>query len=242
MSRPVANASSVEGTSSTKDMALDGKEHPRIVSLGGDHTIVLPILRALHKVYGPISVIHFDAHLDTWPAYPGAITDQSRVTHGTFFYIAAQENLMTNSSIHAGIRCKMLGAGDIDNDNTVGFQLISTDDIDELGVTEIIKRIRARVGDTPVYLSLDIDVIDPGLAPATGTPEAGGWTTREVKRIIRGLAGLNFVGADVVEVAPMYDHAEITGIAAADIVHDFLSMMLTSTPPGPKHRPTKDEL
>ncbi|KAL0570842.1 hypothetical protein V5O48_011114 [Marasmius crinis-equi] len=146
--------------------------HPRIVSLGGDHTIVLPILRSLYKIYGPISVIHFDAHL---------------------------------------------GLQDLDNDKEVGFQLISTDDIDDLGVNEIIRRIRKRV--------------DPGLAPATGTPEAGGWTTREVKRIIRGLAGLNFVGADVVEVSPSYDHAEITGIAAADIVHDFLSMLLSTEPP-----------
>jgi len=122
---------------------------------------------------------------------------------------------------------------DIEHDESVGFQLISTDDIDDLGVPEIIRRIRRRVGNNPVYLSLDIDVIDPGLAPATGTPEAGGWTVREVKRIIRGLAGLNFVGADIVEVAPAYDHAEITGIAAADLVHDFLSMFLSEGPSKP---------
>ncbi|CAL1694028.1 unnamed protein product [Somion occarium] len=212
-------------------LALDGKEHPRIVSLGGDHTIVLPILRSLHKVYGPISVIHFDAHLDTWAAYPGTSTEQSRVTHGTFFYLAKEEGLMSNHSIHAGIRCKLAGIEDLKNDDEVGFQLISADDIDDLGVNEIIRRIRERIGNTPVYLSLDIDVIDPGLAPATGTPEAGGWTTREVKRIIRGLAGLNFIGADIVEVAPAYDNAEITGIAAADIVHDFLSMLMAKEPP-----------
>ncbi|KIY50652.1 Arginase/deacetylase [Fistulina hepatica ATCC 64428] len=220
---------------------LDGVEHPRIVSLGGDHTIVLPILRALHKVYGPISVIHFDAHLDTWPAYQGTTSDQSRVTHGTFFYLAQEEGLMSNHSIHAGIRCKLSGVEDLDNDAEVGFQLISTDDIDDLGIPTIIRRIRERVGDSPVYLSLDIDVIDPGLAPATGTPEAGGWTTREVKRILRGLAGLNFVGVDIVEVSPAYDNAEITGIAAADLVHDFLSMMLSSDPPGTR-RVKRDEL
>ncbi|TDL28342.1 arginase deacetylase [Rickenella mellea] len=190
LARPVANKNA---SYVTKALAKDKKEHPRIISLGGDHTIVLPILRSLHKVYGPISVIHFDAHLDTWAVYPGTTTEQSRVTHGTFFFLAAEEKLMTNTSIHAGIRCKMEGYGDIKNDETVGFQLISTDDIDDLGIPEIVARIRARVGESPVYLSLDIDVIDPGLAPATGTPEAGGWTTREVKRIIRGLAGLNFV-------------------------------------------------
>ncbi|GBE77658.1 Putative agmatinase [Sparassis crispa] len=229
--------------------AIDGKEHPRIISLGGDHTIVLPILRSLYKVYGPISVIHFDAHLDTWASYPGQSSEQSRVTHGTFFYLAREEGLMSNTSIHAGIRCKLAGVSDLENDEAVGFQLVSTDDIDDLGIAEIIRRIRARVGDSPVYLSLDIDVIDPGLAPATGTPEAGGWTTREVKRIIRGLAGLNFVGADIVEVAPAYDNAEITGIAAADIVHDFLSMFVTQEPPKapsvhplPKEESSRDEL
>lgn len=215
----------------TQPLGKDGAEHPRIISLGGDHTIVLPILRSLYKTYGPITVIHFDAHLDTWPAYVGTTSPQSRVTHGTFFYLAQEEGLMSNHSIHAGIRCKMNGAEDLENDAAVGFKVVATDDLDDLGVPEVVKRIRDRVGDSPVYLSLDIDVIDPGLAPATGTPEAGGWTTREVKRILRGLAGLNFVGADVVEVAPAYDHAEITGIAAADIVHDFLSMMMEKTVP-----------
>ncbi|KAI0735046.1 Arginase/deacetylase [Earliella scabrosa] len=231
----------------TKQFAKDGKSHPRIVSLGGDHTIVLPILRALNAIYGPVSVIHFDAHLDTWIGYPGSVTEQSVVTHGTFFHLAYTEGLMTNTSIHAGIRCKLTGEIDLTNDRSVGFDLITTDDIDDIGVAGIIKRIRARVGDSPVYLSLDIYIIvarpDPGLAPATGTPEAGGWTTREVKRIIRGLAGLNFVGADIVEVSPAYDNAEITGIAAADIVHDFLSMLLSTEPPASHSRaPAKDEL
>ncbi|KAF8226313.1 Arginase/deacetylase [Tricholoma matsutake] len=212
----------------TRSLSVDDTEHPRIISLGGDHTIVWPILRSLKKTYGPISVIHFDAHLDTWR--PGRYflqsTEQSHVTHGTFFHLAYEEGLLSNHSIHAGIRCKLGGAEDLDHDRSVGFQLISTDDIDDFGIPEIIRRIRQRVGDTPVYLSLDIDVIDPGLAPATGTPEAGGWTTRELKRIIRGLAGLNFVGADIVEVAPAYDNAEITGIAAADLVHEMLSLFL----------------
>jgi len=198
-----------------------------ITSLGGDHTIVLPILRSLYKVYGPISVIHFDAHLDTW----GRWSPQERITHGSFFYIAREEGLLSNTSVHAGIRCKMIDEADLIQDEDVGFNVISTDDIDDIGIKEVIRRIRARIADNPVYLSLDIDVIDPGLAPATGTPEAGGLTTREVKRIIRGLAGLNFVGADVVEVAPAYDHADITSIAAADIVHDFLSLFVSAEPP-----------
>ncbi|EIN13835.1 Arginase/deacetylase [Punctularia strigosozonata HHB-11173 SS5] len=219
----------------TRSLSLDHTPHPRIITLGGDHTIVLGILRSLYKKYGPISVIHFDAHLDTWSIipgnYPGSDTAQSRITHGSFFHIAREEGLLSNHSIHGGIRCKFAGPGDFEHDKNTGFQIISTDDIDDYGIPAIISRIRERVGDTPVYLSLDIDVVDPGLAPATGTPEAGGWTMREVKRIVRGLAGLNFVGADIVEVAPAYDHAEITGIAAADLVHDFLSMFVADQPP-----------
>ncbi|KII86771.1 hypothetical protein PLICRDRAFT_268293 [Plicaturopsis crispa FD-325 SS-3] len=214
--------------SRTASLAKDGKEHPRLVTLGGDHTIVLPILRSLHKVYGPISVIHFDAHMDTggpdWKI-------EDTVTHGSYFAVAQYEHLITNTSIHGGIRSKMGGTENVEHDESVGFQVISTEDIDDWGINQVIKTIRSRVGTGPVYFSLDIDVIDPGFAPATGTPEAGGWTVREVKRIIRGLSGLNFVGADVVEVAPAYDHADVTGIVAADIVHDFLVMMQSDGPP-----------
>ncbi|KAF4604544.1 hypothetical protein EYR40_003318 [Pleurotus pulmonarius] len=216
----------------TSYLAKDGKEHPRIITLGGDHTIVLPILRSLNKVYGPVSVIHFDAHLDTWA--PRGTTAQERITHGSFFAVAAEEHLIRNTSVHAGIRCKMTDIGDVEHDDSVGFWIVTTDDIDDYGINRIIKAIRKRIGSSPVYLSLVIDVhIDPGLAPATGTPEVGGWTTREVKRILRGLSGLNFVGADVVEVAPAYDHADITSIAAADIVYDFFTMLQTETPPPP---------
>ncbi|KAJ7836524.1 Arginase/deacetylase [Mycena leptocephala] len=235
LSRPVQGGTTAAYKPRTAAFALDGIEHPRLISLGGDHTIVLPILRALHKVYGPVSVIHFDAHLDTWAPPPG--TAQGRINHGSFFAIAAEEGLMSNTSIHAGIRCQMNAVGDIAHDESVGFQLISTDDIDDYGIVQVIKKIRERIGDSPVYLSLDIDVIDPGLAPATGTPEPGGWTTREVKRILRGLSGLNFVGADIVEVAPAYDNADITGIAAADIVYDFLAMLQLDSPPLPHGGP-----
>jgi len=136
-------------------------------------------------------------------------TEQSLVNHGTFFYIAAKENLIANNSVHAGIRCPMNGPEDIENDGAVGFELITAEDIDNYGIPEVIRRIRNRIGDSPVYLSFDIDVLDPSAAPATGTPEIGGWTTREVRQIIRGLTGLNFVGADLVEVAPAYDHGTL---------------------------------
>ncbi|KAJ3827335.1 Arginase/deacetylase [Lentinula raphanica] len=228
LSRPVLGGTSEVYKEKTRAFSLDGKEHPRLVTLGGDHTIVLPILRSLHKVYGPVSVIHFDAHLDTWP--PRGTTTQEGITHGSFFAVAAGEGLLTNTSIHAGIRCKMLGIEDMEHDDSVGFQVISSEDIDDYGIKKIIEKIRKRIGNKPVYLSLDIDVVG---MPSPGTPEVGGWTTREVKRILRGLSGLNFIGADIVEVAPAYDNADITGIAAADIVHDFLSMMLVDGPPEP---------
>ncbi|KZV73251.1 Arginase/deacetylase [Peniophora sp. CONT] len=234
LARPVAKAPGEGGFDATPEFALDGKAHPRIVTLGGDHTIVLPILRALGKVYGYVSVIHFDSHFDTGSS--------KMSTHWSYFHIAREEGLIRNTSIHAGIREKF--NGDMSHDEEVGFKAISADDIDDIGVNEIIRRIRNRVGDSPVYLSLDIDTVDPGMAPATGTPEAGGWTVREVKRIIRGLSGLNFVGADIVEVAPAYDHADITSIAAADIAQDFIAMMLTSAPPKSRdeRKPWKDEL
>ncbi|KAF8216517.1 Ureohydrolase [Mycena galopus ATCC 62051] len=236
LGRPVHGGTTAAYRPSTAAFALDGVEHPRVVTLGGDHTIVLPILRALNKVYGPVSVIHFDAHLDTW-APPPTAEGQERISHGSFFAIAAEEGLLTNTSVHAGIRCKMHATEDIDHDNSVGFQVISTDDIDDYGIRKVVQKIRERIGERPVYLSLDIDVVDPGLAPATGTPEPGGWTTREVKRILRGLAGLNFIGADIVEVAPAYDNADITGIAAADLVYDFLAMMQLEKPPLPHGGP-----
>ncbi|KAH8829845.1 Arginase/deacetylase [Flagelloscypha sp. PMI_526] len=237
LSRPVAAS---EGfVERTKGLALDGQEHPRIVTLGGDHTIVLPILRSLNKVYGPISVIHFDAHLDTRDRYNKTtklpvMSEQERITHGSYFALAFEEGLIRNdSSVHAGIRQKMSGLQDVGHDTAVGFSIISTEDIDDYGIDAVIRGIRKRIGTAPVYLSFDIDTIDPGMAPATGTPEVGGWTTREAKRIIRGLSGLNFVGADIVEVAPAYDHADVTSIVAAELAVDFISMMLTNEPPVP---------
>ncbi|EJD51937.1 Arginase/deacetylase [Auricularia subglabra TFB-10046 SS5] len=228
LKRPVVHDDVIKAT---RAFTVDGIERPRIVTLGGDHTIVLPILRALHGVYGPISVIHFDAHLDTWASPPiPAPYEAAEITHGTFFTAARKEGLLTNSSVHAGIRCKFAGIEDLEHDDAMGFALVTTDDIDDLGVEGIIEKIRNRVGSAPVYLSLDIDVLDPAFAPATGTPEAGGFTTRELKRILRGLVGLNFVGADLVEVAPAYDtNAETTATVAADLVHEFLSSEIGSS-------------
>ena len=195
-----------------------------LVTLGGDHTIALPLLRAMHAVHGPIAVVHFDAHLDTWDTYFGA-----DYTHGTPFRRASEEGLLAaNSCLHIGIRGPLYTADDLTEDGDLGFQIIHSVEMDAIGAEGVIERIRARVGDRPVYVSIDIDVLDPAFAPGTGTPEAGGFTSRELLAIIRGFAGVNLVGADIVEVAPAYDHAQITGIAASHVVYELLSVLAQS--------------
>ncbi|KAH9992913.1 agmatinase [Russula vinacea] len=207
-------------------ISKDGKHHPRVITLGGDHTIVLPLLRSIHSAYGPISVIHFDSHLDTWkPA------ERAAINHGTYFYWASREGLIANGSSiasippHGAIRTTLSGPADYANDDESGFQRIEAREIDTIGTAGIIEKIRKTVGDKPVYLSIDIDSIDPAFAPATGTPETGGWSTREP-------GGLHIVSADIVEVAPAYDtNAELTTMAAADVLFEVLSVM-AKTPLG----------
>jgi len=216
-----------------KSLAKDGKFHPRVLTLGGDHTITLPLLRGVAGVYGPVSVIHFDSHLDTWkpkqmedgPWLPG---EEIPVSHGSYFWYAANEGLLApnNSNIHVGIRGALNSWEDYDNDYEVGFVISHADEIEDIGWKGVVQKIKETVGDNPVYISLDIDVIDPGMAPATGTPEIGGITTREIKKIMQSLSGLKVVGADIVEVAPGYDtQDEITQIAAANIGWDILALM-----------------
>jgi agmatinase len=212
-----------------------GKTHPRIITLGGDHTITLPLLRSVNKVYGPISVIHFDSHLDTWKpkVFGGAPSEQAAINHGTYFYWASEEGLLANdSSIHAGIRTTLSGPSDYDNDGYCGFTRVEAREIDVIGTEGVARRILERVGTTkPVYLSIDIDTLDPAFAPATGTPETGGWTTRELRTILRGLDGVNLIGADIVEVAPAYDtNAELTTMAAADVLYEVLTLMVKKGP------------
>ncbi|CRG92397.1 agmatinase [Talaromyces islandicus] len=212
-----------------------GKTLPRVITLGGDHTITLPLLRSINRAYGQVSVIHFDSHLDTWKpkVFGGAPSKTASINHGTYFYHAAMEGLLRNdSNIHAGIRTTLSGLSDYDNDGYVGFTIVEAREIDTIGIDGIIKKIRDRVGTVnPVYLSIDIDTLDPAFAPATGTPETGGWSTRELRTIVRGLDGLNFIGADIVEVAPAYDtNAEHTTMAAADVLYEVLTMMVKKGP------------
>ncbi len=192
-----------------------------LLTLGGDHSIALPMLRSLHRDHGPVTVLHFDAHLDTWDTYFGA-----PYTHGTPFRRASEEGLLDlEHCLHVGIRGPLYAKQDLEEDVRLGFQIIRTDDYQSQSVPGIVERMHARLGDGPVYVSIDIDVLDPAHAPGTGTPEAGGMTSRELLNTLRGLAGLNLVGADIVEVSPPYDHAEITGIAAAHVGYELLSLL-----------------
>jgi agmatinase len=199
---------------------LGGADH--LLAIGGDHTIAYPLLRATRQRFGPPALIHFDAHLDTWQTYFGA-----PLTHGTPFRRAAEEGLFAQQhSMHVGIRGPLYAKRDLDEDAELGFRIVSAMDVERTGIDTVAERIRERVGDVPVYISIDIDVLDPAHAPGTGTPEAGGLTSRELLGILRGLAGCHLVGADVVEVSPAYDHAELTSIAAAHVCYDLLALML----------------
>jgi agmatinase len=183
--------------------------------LGGDHFISYPSICAHAKVHGPLSLIHFDAHTDTWPS------SGEGINHGTMFYKAAKEGLVRpETSVQVGIRTT--------NDEPLGYQIISAADVHMKPAEEIIRQIRERVGDTPVYLTFDIDCLDPACAPGTGTPVPGGLNSWQALNIIRGLTGINLVGMDVVEVAPAYDHAEITALAAAQIAIELLCLYADS--------------
>ena len=193
-----------------------------IVTIGGDHTIALPLLRSVNKkVGGPVALVHFDAHLDTWDTYFGA-----PYTHGTPFRRAREEKLfLDDASMHVGIRGPLYSTDDLKNDRELGFKTIHCDEFQTNTIEQIIKRICDRIGDNPLYISIDIDVLDPAHAPGTGTPEVAGMTTREILNVLRGFAGKRLVSADVVEVAPAYDHAELTSTAAATIVYELVNLI-----------------
>lgn len=179
---------------------------------GGDHFITYPILRAYAKHHGPIALLHFDAHSDTWD------DDGARFDHGSMFLRAKNEGLIdVEHSIQVGLRTF--------NDDDHGFKILSSPWIHREGIAKTIEAIKDRIGDKKVYLTFDIDCLDPAFAPGTGTPVCGGLSTAQALEIIRSLDSLNFVGMDVVEVSPAYDVSEITAIAAATIAHDYLCLL-----------------
>jgi len=225
----VADAGDIVGNPFNIDEALEmleagahelTEDGTTLISIGGDHTIALANLRNLHKKHGKIALLHFDAHLDTWDTYFGA-----EYTHGTPFRRAFEEELLdTDALCHVGTRGPLYGTEDLDDDARFGFGIVSSADVYYLGVTKVVELLRARIGERPLYVSIDIDVLDPAHAPGTGTPEPGGMTSRELLEILRGLRGLNLVGSEVVEVSPPYDHAELTGLAGAHVVYELISL------------------
>ena len=199
------------------------------IVLGGDHSIALPELRAAASVHGPLALVQFDSHPDTWDSYFG-----ERHTHGTPFRRAVEEGLLdTSRSIQVGMRGSIYDRGDWDDPRKMGFDLVPTDEVRNLGLPAVIERIRERVGDAKTYVSFDVDFVDPAFAPGTGTPEIGGFTSREAQEFVRGLAGLEIVGCDVVEVYPAYDHAQITALLAANVAHELLSLLAFLKKSGP---------
>jgi agmatinase len=192
-----------------------------LVAIGGDHGITLPLLRALSQRVGRVALIHFDAHVDTWPDNFG-----QAYAHGSVFYHAIQEGLVDpDRMIQIGIRSPVQRNV---HDWTVdkGVTIVSAQEVHETRCAAVAQRIRTVVGDRPCYLTFDIDALDPAFAPGTGTPEIGGLATWQAQAILRALDGLQFVGMDLVEVAPAYDVAEITALAGATLVWEYLALVM----------------
>ncbi|WP_140919856.1 agmatinase [Limnobaculum xujianqingii] len=182
----------------------------RCLTFGGDHFVTLPLLRAHAKHFGKMALVHFDAHTDTY-------SNGSKFDHGTMFYHAPNEGLIDPTrSVQIGIRTEH------DTDN--GFTVLDAAQVNDRTVDDVVAQIKKIVGDMPVYLTFDIDCLDPAFAPGTGTPVCGGLTSDRALKILRGLQSLDIVGMDVVEVAPSYDHAEMTALAAATVALDMLYM------------------
>ncbi len=190
-----------------------------LVALGGDHSIALPLLRALAKRIGPVGLVHFDAHVDTWPDSFGLTYG-----HGSSFFHAINEGIVDpKRMIQIGIRSPVQNdvlAWTIDQ----GVAIVSAQDVHQRGVADVARQVRTVVGAAPAYLTFDIDALDPAFAPGTGTPEIGGLATWQAQAMLRDLNGVDFVGMDMVEVAPAYDHAEITSLAAATMVYEYLAL------------------
>jgi agmatinase len=186
------------------------------LSIGGDHYVTYPILRAINELHGPIAIVHFDAHTDTWE-----FGSEGEINHGSMFTYALREGLIdAERSIQVGIRTF--------NPNTRGLKILDAPWVRANGTDATVAAIREQVGDGPAYFTFDIDCLDPSFAPGTGTPVPGGLTTGNAIDIISGLGGINWVGADVVEVAPAYDSGEVTALAGATIAGEWLALIAAS--------------
>ena len=199
-----------------------------VLSLGGDHFVTLPLLRAHHRQFGKLAMIHFDAHTDTYEE------EDAVYNHGCMFYHAPREGIIdADKSIQIGIRTEY-------TESRHKFEVISAAVANDLSVEAILERIHNRVGDEPCYLTFDIDCLDPAFAPGTGTPVSGGLSSAQALGILRGLRGIDFVGGDVVEVAPAYDVGQVTALAAAHVAYEFLALY-AARPGGPRHHTSNNK-
>jgi agmatinase len=214
---------SIERTYAQVEKAIDNVVGAGAIPLvaGGDHSLTLPILRSLARRHGPLSLVHFDAHPDTWDQYFG-----SRFFHGTPFRRAVEERLLDpRRMIQVGIRGPVYGPEDFAFQDEHGIEIIRVEAVKEQGLAWVAERL-SRLRGGPLYCSFDIDAVDPAYAPGTGTPEVGGLTSYEAVALVRALAGTNLVGADVVEVSPLYDGpGQVTALLAANLMFELLSVM-----------------
>jgi agmatinase len=193
----------------------------RVIALGGDHSISLPLLRAHARQHGPLSVVHFDSHPDTWDSEFGG----RLYSHGTPFRRALEEQLIRPGGyIQVGLRGPTSGAQDWQTARDLGVRVVTMDEAATMGLPAVIRAIHDTVSG-PTYVTLDIDAADPAFAPGTGTPEVGGFTSHQLLQLVRGLKGLELVGFDLVEVSPPYDHGDITALLASNLAFEFLSLL-----------------
>lgn len=189
------------------------------IGLGGDHSVTLASLRAAAKEYGPVALIHFDSHTDTWDTYYG-----EKYWHGSPFIRAHEEGLVQPEKVfQVGIRGTLNHPGDLEASYDLGYHVITTGQLRERGIEAVAREIKATIGSTPCFFTFDIDFVDPAYAPGTGTPEVGGYSSAETLEIVRKLNGLNYIGFDMTEVLPTYDPSQVTALLAATLVHEFAS-------------------
>ncbi|OMF37749.1 agmatinase [Paenibacillus sp. FSL H8-0548] len=195
------------------------------IMLGGDHSISLPHLRAAAKQHGPVALVHFDSHTDTGRS----ATPERMWNHGCVFSYAVDEGLVDpHHSIQMGMRGSAYAANMLEESRAMGFEVMTTDDVKTISIPELCRKIKERVGDRPVFLTFDVDFLDPVYAPGTGTPEVGGFSTSEAQQMLRGLAGIDFIGFDLVEVLPDRDASYVTALNAANIAFEFVALLAAS--------------
>jgi agmatinase len=203
----------------TKQLVEILREDTRTLCVGGDHSILLPILRAIHKQFGPVGFIQLDAHGDTWGGYFG-----SPHSHGTPVKYAVEEGLIAKGcGLQVGLRGQVYSDEDFDFARKHKIEIVTSEEFHQ-GGTKLVKKHLEKLRNRPVYVTLDIDVVDPAFAPGTGTPQVGGLSSAQVLELVRGLKGLNLVGCDLVEVSPPYDNGEITSLLAANLIYELLCL------------------